>query len=168
MMIILLFKLDHPNMCQCKTYMKSPKKNNQKNNSSVSKSKTSKNKFKKNNYTDALPKCPKLSEFFTANKKLDTKQKQKCKLTQCDVTVEKELCMFRTVPKKQHCLLLRNLIYEMLPIYKPFLNHSKIRFYYSHGVKEVVVNTCSKRVSFTTLPHGNFTIIPNGNYLFIL
>lgn len=180
-LLVMMVTIYSPLQCQCKSTKAKNNNSSVNNRKRTLKTSISKHKLKnvnksgkknKSNYSNNLPKCPKLSEFFTIknsnnnNKNRRSDYKQKCKLTQCDVTIQKELCAYRTVPKKQHCLLLRNLINEMAPIYKPFLNRSKLSFFQNHGVKEIILNTCSKRIAFTTLQDGNFTIIPNGMLIF--
>lgn len=102
-------------------------------------------------------KFPKLSEFFAKQPNI----KSKLKLSQCDVTIKKEQCFYKTVPKKRRCLLFRNVITDIVPYYKAFIGKSKLVNFQKHEVKDIQINTCTRKVTLTTFPQGNITIFPN-------
>ena len=110
-----------------------------------------------------IQKFPKLSEFFS---KKTFEFKGRTRLTQCEVTTKREPCLYLTTPKKGHCLRFQNIINEMTPYYRPFISRSKLNGFSSHEVKDVKINTCSRRVTLITKPQGNFTIYPKSKYMF--
>ena len=112
-----------------------------------------------------IQKFPKLSEFFS---KKQFEFKGRTRLTQCEVTTKREPCLYRTTPKKGHCLRFQNIINELTPYYRPFISHSKLAGFSLHEVKDVQINTCSRRVTLITKPQGNFTIYPNSKYSSLL
>jgi len=116
---------------------------------------------KKGKTTSSKPSAlifPKLSEFFSKRPDI----KLKTKLTQCDVITKREQCLYRTSPKKVHCLLFENVINEITPYYRPFIGRSKLASFKKHEVKDIRVNTCSRKVTLMTYPRGDFIIIPKG------
>ena len=137
----------------------SPKSSSKLKSSHIGKLKNHK-KSKTTSSKPVTPKFPKLSEFFSNR----LESKLKTRLTQCDVTTRREQCLYRTSPKKTHCLLFENVIGEVTPYYRLFIDRSKLASFKKHEVKDIRVNTCSRKVTFMTYPQGNFTIIPKGKF----
>ena len=111
-----------------------------------------------------IQKYPKLSEFFS---KRPLQFKGRTRLTQCEVTTKREQCLYRTSPKKSHCLLFQNIIDEVTPYYRPFISRSKLAGFALHEVKDLQINTCSRKVTLITKPQGNFTIFPKSKRRFL-
>lgn len=99
---------------------------------------------------------PKLTEFF----KKKPEFKRKCKLSRCDVEIRKDLCVYRAVPKKSHCLIFRNAIAELIPEYKPVINKTELKHFQMLPITELYVNTCSRKVTFQTNAEGKYAIFP--------
>lgn len=104
-----------------------------------------------------LPKFPKLTEFFKKKPEI----RKRSRLSQCEVELHKDQCIYRTLPKKQHCLVLKNIISDLIPQYKLALNKTELINYRMLPVIEIFINTCSRKVTFKTSPEATFTLIPN-------
>lgn len=98
------------------------------------------------NVMKEVPKFPKLMDFF--KKKSDIKKHSK--LSQCEVEVRKEQCISRVVPVKRHCLLLNNIVIEIMPQYRIMLNRAELINYRMLPVTEIFINTCNNRITFKT------------------
>ncbi|XP_066930249.1 uncharacterized protein [Clytia hemisphaerica] len=161
-MLIMLVSLDY-----ISTAKKHKPSNHKKNNNSkkppkpnkLSKGKTKlKQALKKTTPTQTIiPKYPRLSAFFATRPDI----KPHSKLTQCDVITNKEQCIYRTIPRKTHCLLFQNLINDLAPFYRRFIARSRLYSFTKHEVKNVQINTCARTMTLITKPQGNFTIFPN-------
>ena len=112
---------------------------------------------------NVIPKYPRLSAFFASRPDI----KPHSRLTQCEVITKREQCLYRTIPKKGHCLLFQNIINELAPFYRPFIGRSHLYSFRTHEVKDVQINTCARTMTLITKPQGNFTIFPKGKQFII-
>lgn len=116
------------------------------------------------NVMKEVPKFPKLMDFF--KKKSDIKKHSQ--LSQCEVEVRKEQCIYRVVPVKRHCLLLNNIVVEIMPQYRIMLNRAELINYRMLPVTEIFINTCNNKITFKTSLEAAFTLIPKGKTIFLL
>ncbi|XP_065653835.1 uncharacterized protein LOC136071929 [Hydra vulgaris] len=103
-----------------------------------------------------IPKFPRLTEFF----KKKPEYSKKSKLSQCEVDIRKEQCAYIAYPKRPHCLVLKNIISDLIPQYKVLLNSTELNDFKMQSISRLLVNTCSRKLTIKTEADGKFTIIP--------
>ena len=109
-----------------------------------------------------IPKFPRLIEFF----KKKPEYSKKSKLSQCEVDIRKEQCAYITLPKRPHCLVLKNIISDLIPQYKVLLNITELNDFKMQSITRLYINTCSRKLTIKTAPDGKFTIVPKGKKCF--
>lgn len=104
------------------------------------------------------PLFPKLTEFFKKHPNI----KKKYRMAKCEVETRlQENCLYRSIPKKGHCLSLKAAVNEMIPQYNVVLNNTELVHFRDTPVRDLALETCSKKVSFRTAAEGEFQIIPS-------